>query len=203
MQRAITGYRQDADGAWIAELSCGHTQHVRHDPPWQIREWVLAEDSRHEHLGSPLECRLCDRQGTMRIALASDHAGYRYKSRLAAHLAAQGHEIVDFGTDSTVPVDYPDFVHPAARGVARGDCRLGIVLGGSGNGEAMAANRHDGIRCAVCWNEAVARASADANMIALGERVLPWELALRIVTAWLGREKGEGRSEKGEVRGER
>ncbi len=199
MLRAITGYRQDAEGVWIAELACGHARHVRHDPPWQVREWILAPEGRQQHLGTLLDCRLCDSQGTMRIALASDHAGYRYKSRLAAHLAAQGHLIVDFGTDSTAPVDYPDFMHPAARAGARGACQRGIVLGGSGNGEAMAANRHDGIRCAICWNEAVARASADANMLALGERVLPWELVLRIVAAWMEGEKGEGRSGKGEV----
>jgi ribose 5-phosphate isomerase B len=196
MHRLVTGFHQDAEGEWVAELECGHAQHVRHDPPWQVREWILRAETRRERLGSLLECRLCDREGAWRIALASDHAGYQYKSRLAAHLADQGYVVVDFGTDSTAPVDYPDFVHPAARAVARGDCRRGIVLGGSGNGEAMAANRHDGIRCAVCWNEAVARASGEANMLAIGERVVPWELALRMVTVWLGREKGEARSKK-------
>ena len=124
----------------------------------------------------------------MRIALASDHAGYAYKTRVAARLAGTGHEVVDFGTFSGAPVDYPDFVHPAAAAVARGDCERGIVLGASGNGEAMAANRHPRVRCAVCWSEEsarLARAHNDANMIALGERLLDEGLALRIVDVWL------------------
>jgi len=124
----------------------------------------------------------------MRIAIASDHAGFRHKTLLARHLAAAGHDVVDFGTTSTDPVDYPDFVHPAARAVAAGACERGIVLGGSGNGEAMAANRHRGVRCAVCWNEEsarLARAHNDANMIALGERLAAEALALRIVDIWL------------------
>lgn len=124
----------------------------------------------------------------MRIALASDHAGYAYKTLIAAHLATAGHEIVDFGTSSTAPVDYPDFIHPAAAAVASGECERGIVLGGSGNGEAMVANRHRGVRCAVCWSEEsarLARAHNDANMISLGERLLDEGLALRIVDVWL------------------
>ena len=124
----------------------------------------------------------------MRIALASDHAGYSYKRLIAAHLAAGGHEVVDFGTFSTEPVDYPDFVHPAAAAVARSDCERGVVLGGSGNGEAMAANRHRGVRCALCWSEEAARLGRlhnDANMISLGERMISADLALRIVDVWL------------------
>lgn len=124
----------------------------------------------------------------MRIAIASDHAGFRYKTLLARHLAERGHEVVDFGTSSPDPVDYPDFVRPAAAAVASGACERGIVLGGSGNGEAMAANRQRGVRCALCWNEEsarLARAHNDANMIALGERMLSEELATRIVDAWL------------------
>ena len=124
----------------------------------------------------------------VRIAIAADHAGFRYKTILARHLAASGHEVVDFGTTSTDPVDYPDFVHPAAAAVASGRCERGIVLGGSGNGEAMAANRHRGVRCAVCWNEESARLSRshnDANMISLGERMLSEELGVRLVDVWL------------------
>lgn len=124
----------------------------------------------------------------MRIALASDHAGYAYKSLIATHLAAAGHKVVDFGTSSSEPVDYPDFVHPAAVGVAQGECERGIVLGGSGNGEAMTANRHRGVRCALCWSEESARLSRahnDANMLAIGERLLNEALALRIVDLWL------------------
>ena len=124
----------------------------------------------------------------MRIAVASDHAGFGYKAMIAAHLEHRGHEVTDFGTSSPAPVDYPDFVHPAAAAVSTGQCERGIVLGGSGNGEAMAANRHPGIRCAVCWNEESARLARlhnDANMISLGERMISEEMALRIVDVWL------------------
>lgn len=124
----------------------------------------------------------------MNIAIASDHAGYRYKSLLAQHLTQLGHSVVDFGTSSTDPVDYPDYVHLAAAAVATGACERGIVLGGSGNGEAMSANRHRGVRCALCYNEETARLARlhnDANMISLGERMISEELALRIVDIWL------------------
>jgi ribose 5-phosphate isomerase B len=124
----------------------------------------------------------------MRIALASDHAGYRYKTILAKHLASLGHEVVDFGTDSEEPVDYPDFIRPAAEAVAQGKCERGIVLGGSGNGEAIAANRFKGVRCALCWSEETARLSRqhnNANMISLGQRLISEELALTIVNTWL------------------
>jgi ribose 5-phosphate isomerase B len=124
----------------------------------------------------------------MRIALASDHAGYRYKTMLAKELAGAGHEVVDFGTSSEESVDYPDFVLPAARAVAAGRCERGIVLGGSGNGEAMAANRVRGVRCALCWSEEssrLARAHNDANVLSLGQRLLSEELARRIVQIWL------------------
>jgi ribose 5-phosphate isomerase B len=126
--------------------------------------------------------------GAVRIAIASDHAGYRYKSMLLRHLQGLGHHVVDFGTSSTEPVDYPDFIHQAAAAVAIGNCERGIVLGGSGNGEAMAANRHPGVRCALCWNEEsarLARSHNDANMISLGERMVAGDLAVRIVNIWL------------------
>lgn len=124
----------------------------------------------------------------MKIAIASDHAGYRYKCVLVQHLRAKGHEVVDFGTDSTESVDYPDFIGKAAKAVADGTCERGIVLGGSGNGEAMAANRFRRVRCALCWNEETARLSRqhnDANMISIGERMLPEPLMLAIVEVWL------------------
>jgi ribose 5-phosphate isomerase B len=124
----------------------------------------------------------------IKIAIASDHAGFAYKTLLAEHLASAGHDVVDFGTASNDSVDYPDFIHPAAVAVANGDCAVGIVLGGSGNGEAIAANRHRGVRCALCWNEESARLARlhnDANMIALGERMISEELAIRIVDTWL------------------
>ncbi len=124
----------------------------------------------------------------MRIALASDHAGFGYKQEIARHLRAAGHDVVDFGTDSEESVDYPLFIGRAARAVAGGDCRRGIVLGGSGNGEAMAANRRRGIRCALCWSvesARLARQHNDANMISFGQRLLPLELVLEMVDVWL------------------
>jgi ribose 5-phosphate isomerase B len=124
----------------------------------------------------------------VRIAIASDHAGFRYKTLIVAHLVKLGHQVVDFGTTSTEPVDYPDFIGLAASAVAKGKCERGIVLGGSGNGEAMAANRFRGVRCALCWNEEsarLARVHNDANMISLGERMLSESAALAIVDIWM------------------
>lgn len=133
---------------------------------------------------------------SMKIAIASDHAGFRYKGLLAEHLRQLGHDVRDFGTSSSDPVDYPDFVHPAAEAVASGQCERGIVLGGSGNGEAMSANRHRGVRCALCYNEETARLARlhnDANMISLGERMISEALALRIVDIWLATDFEGGR----------
>ncbi|HTD67728.1 MAG TPA: ribose-5-phosphate isomerase [Candidatus Limnocylindria bacterium] len=124
----------------------------------------------------------------MKIALASDHAGFEYKEAIKGWLSQQGHEVKDFGTFSNERVDYPDFIRPAAEAVARGECERGIVLGGSGNGEAMAANKVRGVRCALCWSEETARLSRqhnDANVLSLGQRMIPQELALRIVELWL------------------
>ena len=124
----------------------------------------------------------------MKIALGSDHAGFRYKEKIKEFLISLGHKVEDFGTTSEEPVDYPKFIRPAAEAVARGECERGIVLGGSGNGEAMAANKVRGIRCALCWNEETARLSRqhnDANVLSLGERMIPEDLALRIVRVWL------------------
>jgi len=125
----------------------------------------------------------------MRIAFGTDHAAYELKQRLIAHVRSLGHEAVDFGTDSAEPVDYPDHVLPAAEAVASGDCDLAIVLGGSGNGEAMAANKVRGVRCALCWNDSTARLARehnDANVLSLGARQVSAEEATRIVDAWLG-----------------
>ena len=124
----------------------------------------------------------------MRIALASDHAGFAYKERLKRLLTERGHEAVDFGTHSEESVDYPLFIRPAAEAVAAGECERGIVLGGSGNGEAMSANRVRGVRCALCWSREsaeLARRHNDANVISLGERLMPWELVVEIVDVWL------------------
>ena len=124
----------------------------------------------------------------MKIAIGSDHAGFRYKEIIKQNLAGLGHEVKDFGTDSEAPVDYPLFIRPVALAVAGGEAERGIVLGGSGNGEAMAANRVKGVRCALCWNTESARLARqhnDANMLSLGQRLLTEDIALEIVRVWL------------------
>lgn len=124
----------------------------------------------------------------MKIAIASDHAGFNYKELLRAYLTERGHTVIDFGCHSTAPVDYPDFIRPAAAAVASGACERGIVLGGSGNGEAIAANRYRGVRCPLCYNVETAklgRQHNDANMIALGERLVPQDQLFAIVQTWL------------------
>lgn len=124
----------------------------------------------------------------MKIAIASDHAGFTYKEIIKTRLIELGHEIVDYGTHSTEAVDYPDFIRPAAQAVAKGECERGIVLGGSGNGEAIVANKVQGIRCAIAWDLRSARLSRehnDANMLSLGERMLSIQEAIEIVELWL------------------
>ena len=124
----------------------------------------------------------------MRIALASDHAGFRYKTLIERQLRDLGHEVSDFGTSSEAPVDYPTFIRRAAQAVANGECERGIVLGGSGNGEAMVANRLRGIRCALCWNvesARLARAHNDSNVLSLGQRLLDENEMRVIVDTWL------------------
>jgi ribose 5-phosphate isomerase B len=124
----------------------------------------------------------------MKIGIGSDHAGFQYKERIKPYLQSLGHEVRDFGTDSLEPVDYPRFIRPVAEAVAAGQCERGIALGGSGNGEAMVANRVRGVRCALCWNLETARLGRehnDANMLSIGERMVPLELALQIVKVWL------------------
>jgi ribose 5-phosphate isomerase B len=124
----------------------------------------------------------------VKIAIGSDHAGYEYKEKIKILLAGLGHEVQDFGTSSAQPVDYPLFIRPTAEAVARGECERGIVLGGSGNGEAIVANKVHGIRCALCWNlesARLAREHNDSNVLSLGQRMLPEELALEIVKVWL------------------
>jgi ribose 5-phosphate isomerase B len=132
----------------------------------------------------------------MRIAIGSDHAGFRYKEKIKEFLRTLGHDVTDFGTDSEEPVDYPLFIHPVAVAVARGKADRGVVLGGSGNGEAMAANRVKGVRCALCWNvesARLARQHNDANLISLGQRMMSEAEALAIVRVWLETEFEGGR----------
>ena len=124
----------------------------------------------------------------MKIAIGSDHAGFKYKEAIRAHLAAAGHEVKDFGTFTDQSCDYPTFIRPVAQAVAAGQYERGIVLGGSGNGEAIVANRVCGIRCSLCWDlrsARFAREHNDANVLSLGERMMAIEEALEIVDLWL------------------
>src|SRR5580693_3836482 len=131
------------------------------------------------------------------IAIGSDHAGFTYKEAIKALLLAEGHTVRDFGTDhETPPSDYPDFIRPVALAVAAGEFERGIVLGGSGNGEAIVANRVKGIRCGVCWNEQLAiwnRAHNDGNCLSMGQRTITEEEALKIVRTWLSTDFEGGR----------
>ena len=135
----------------------------------------------------------------MRIAIGADHAGYRLKEVLRRRLRDKGYAVEDFGCESDEAVDYPDYVRPAAESVASGRNDLGIVLGGSGNGEAMAANKVRGIRCGVCWNEKsaqLAREHNNANVISIGARMVSREEGIRIVEAWLAADYEGGRHDK-------
>ena len=125
----------------------------------------------------------------MKISLGSDHAGFKLKEKVKALLGELGHEVKDVGTFAAEPpVDYPLFIRPAAEAVVRGECDRGIVFGGSGNGEAMAANKVRGVRCGLCWNEESARLSRkhnDANVLSIGERMISEDLLVKIVRIWL------------------
>lgn len=135
----------------------------------------------------------------MRIAIGSDHAGFLYKEALKPFLANLGHEITDFGTDSTDSVDYPLFIRPVAEAVAGGEYERGIVLGGSGNGEAIVANRVRGVRCTLCWNlesARLARAHNDGNVLSLGERMVSRDEMFAIVKLWLATKFEGGRHER-------
>lgn len=132
----------------------------------------------------------------MKISLGSDHAGFAYKERVKTFLSELGHEVVDFGTDSNAKCDYPDFIRPAAEAVARGEVDRGIVFGGSGNGEAIVANKVHGVRCSLCWSEDTAtwgRAHNDANVLSIGERTVSEEMLLKIVRIWLDTDFEGGR----------
>ncbi|MGI8777289.1 MAG: ribose 5-phosphate isomerase B [Acidimicrobiales bacterium] len=132
----------------------------------------------------------------MRVAVASDHAGYRLKTVVAEWLAEQGHEVVDLGTDSEESVDYPSFCAAAARAVVSGDASLGVVIGGSGQGEAIAANKVRGARAALChdeWTARLARQHNDANVLSLGARLLADAYALVILEVFLTTDYDGGR----------
>lgn len=124
----------------------------------------------------------------MKISLGSDHAGFEYKQAIAEMLRSQGHEVIDCGTHSADSTDYPLWCIPAAEQVANGEAEKGIVFGGSGNGEAIAANKVKGIRCAIAWSDDTARLGSEhnnANVLSIGERMVSLETAKRLVDIWL------------------
>jgi ribose 5-phosphate isomerase B len=135
----------------------------------------------------------------MNIAIGSDHAGFRYKELLKSHLQGLGYSVTDFGTHSEEPVDYPLFIRPVAEAVRAGEFERGIVLGGSGNGEAIVANRVPGVRCSLCWtveSARLARAHNNANVLSLGERMLTPEEAIAILDTWLTTDFDGGRHQR-------
>lgn len=135
----------------------------------------------------------------MKIAIGSDHAGYALKEELKNTLVAEGHQVEDYGTGSNESVDYPDYGHPVADSVEQGNCDLGVVICGSGNGINMSVNKHDGIRSALCWLPeiaALARQHNNANILALPARYLSVEEARKILKAFLDSEFEGGRHQR-------
>ena len=123
-----------------------------------------------------------------KIAIGSDHAGYNYKTAIVHWLGRNGYEVFDAGTNSEESADYPDHVHPVAEAVEKGEAYLGIVLCGSGNGTAITANKHQGIRAALCWNNelaSLARQHNDANILSIPARFIPEAVALSMVQTFL------------------
>ena len=133
----------------------------------------------------------------MRVALATDHAGFILKGPISDWLRSAGHEVVDFGVDTDgEPVDYPDVIAPAARAVAAGECERGVVLGGSGTGEQIVANKIRGIRCVEASDPVTAllgREHNDANVLSMGARIIGREVALACVDAFINGEFQGGR----------
>jgi ribose 5-phosphate isomerase B len=135
----------------------------------------------------------------MQIAIGGDHAGFEYKEAIKKALEEEGHSIKDFGPYSAESVDYPDFVHPLASAIAKGEQILGILICGSGNGVAMTANKHEGVRAALCWNEelsALARAHNNANILCLPARFIPLDEAQKLVQTFLKHDFEGGRHQR-------
>jgi ribose 5-phosphate isomerase B len=131
-----------------------------------------------------------------KIAIGGDHAGFEYKSKLIEKLHLLGYEVKDFGPFSVDSVDYPDYVHPLSLSIEAGEAELGIVICGSGNGVAITANKHQGIRAALCWNEdlaALARQHNNANVLAIPARFISYELAEKLAQIFLTTEFEGGR----------
>ena len=135
----------------------------------------------------------------MKIGICSDHAGFQYKERLVAWLRSSGIEVVDFGTDSEVSMDYTDVAHPLASAVEDGTVQAGIALCGTGNGMAMTLNHHPDVRAGLAWNSEIARlvkAHNDANILVMPARFISYRMALSIVKTWMGTAFEGGRHER-------
>lgn len=135
----------------------------------------------------------------MKIAIGNDHAGTEYKLAIVGLLKSMDVEVLNYGTDGTDSVDYPDFIHPVAENVDKGDVDLGIVVCGSGNGATMTANKHQGVRAALCWNKeitALAREHNDANIISLPARFISLTQALEMVKTFINTDFEGGRHER-------
>lgn len=133
------------------------------------------------------------------IAFASDHAGYELKKKLERYVEEKGYAVKDFGTDSEASCDYPDYAHPAAEAVEKGECAFGIAMCGSGNGIQMTLNKHQGIRAALCWLPelaALAKQHNNANILVLPARFISEDEAKKIVDAYLGAEFEGGRHQR-------
>lgn len=135
----------------------------------------------------------------MKIAICNDHAGVEYKEKIAAYLSAKGIEVLNFGTDTTDSMDYPDVAHPMAEAVLAGKADLGIALCGTGNGMAMALNHHAGIRAGLAWSEEIGclvKSHNNANVLVLPARFISYELAEKIIDKWLSEPFEGGRHQK-------
>ena len=132
----------------------------------------------------------------MKIGIANDHAGVDYKKQLVEYLTAKGYEMVNFGTDTTDSMDYPDVAHPLANAVESGEVDLGIAFCGTGNGIQMTLNKHQGIRAGLCWTPEIGKLIKqhnNANVLVMPARFIPYETVVEITDAWLGEEFEGGR----------
>ena len=135
----------------------------------------------------------------MRIGICNDHAGYAYKCALVKLLGKKGHEMVDFGTDSEVSVDYPDYAHKLAAAVESGAVDAGIALCGTGNGMALSLNHHKGIRAGLAWNTEVAKLVKEhnnANVLVMPARFVSYRMAVMMVRTWLTTQFAGGRHQR-------
>lgn len=135
----------------------------------------------------------------MKIGICSDHAGFQYKEKLIAYMTKKGYEMVNFGTDSEVSMDYADVAHPLAYAVEKGEVDLGIALCGTGNGMAMTLNHHKGIRAGLAWNSEIGKLVKEhnnANVLVMPARFISYRMAQHIVNTWLKTDFAGGRHQR-------